>query len=47
MDAETALGILKEPAIKVADNLAEAASIHLRSLIARLRIVNRELRKIR
>ena len=45
MDAETALGILKEPAIKVADGVAEAASIHLRSLIARLRVVNRELRK--
>jgi transposase len=45
MDAETALGILKEPAIKVADGVAEAASIHLRSLIARLRVVNCELRE--
>ena len=45
MDAETALGILKEPAIKVADGVAEAASIHLRSLIARLRVINRELRE--
>src|SRR6266404_6286206 len=43
MDAETALRILQEPAIKVADGVAEAASIHMRSLVARLRIVNREL----
>ncbi len=35
----------KKPAIKVADGVAEAASIHLRSLIARLRVVNRELRE--
>ena len=39
MDAETALRILREPAIKVARGVAEAASIHLRSLAARLRIV--------
>ena len=36
---------LREPAIKVADGVAEAASAHMRSLIARLRLVNRELRE--
>ena len=35
---------LQEPAIKVADGVAEAASVHLRSLFTRLRVVNRELR---
>jgi len=45
MDAETVLRILREPAIKVAEGVAEAASIHMRSLVARLRIVNRELRE--
>lgn len=43
LDADTVLARLREPAIKVADGVAEAASIHLRSLVARLRIVNREL----
>jgi hypothetical protein len=45
VDADTVLSTLREPAIKVADGVAEAASIHLRSLIARLRVVNRELRE--
>jgi Transposase IS116/IS110/IS902 family len=45
IDAETVLRTLREPAIKVADGVAEAASIHLRSLVARLRVVNRELRE--
>ena len=45
IDAETALRILREPAIKVAEGVAEAACIHMRSLVARLRIVNRELRE--
>jgi hypothetical protein len=44
IDAETVLRTLRQPAIKVADGVAEAASVHIRSLIARLRIVNRELR---
>jgi transposase len=44
VDADTVLGTLREPAIKVADGVVEAASIHLRSLVARLRVVNRELR---
>lgn len=43
LDADTVLAALREPAIKVAACVAEAASIHLRSLIARLRAVNREL----
>src|SRR5437868_6602383 len=45
MDAETVLRILREPAIKVAEGVAEAASIHMRSLVARLCVVNRELRE--
>src|SRR5258708_962872 len=45
VNAETVLGTLREPAIKVADGVAEAASIHMRSLVARLRVVNRELRE--
>jgi hypothetical protein len=45
VDAETVLRILREPAIKVAEGVAEAASIHIRSLVARLGIVNRELRE--
>ena len=45
IDAETVLRILREPAIKVAESVAEAASIHIRSLVARLRTVNRELRE--
>lgn len=43
VDTETVLRILREPAIKVADGVAEAASVHIRSLIARLRVVNHEL----
>src|SRR5918998_1109705 len=42
VDAETALGILRQPAIKVAAGVTEAAVLHLRSLVARLRLVNRE-----
>ena len=45
IDADTVLGILREPAIKVADGVAAAASVHLRSLFTRLRVVNRELRQ--
>ena len=44
IEAEAILRILREPAIRVADGVAEAASIHMRSLIARLRVVNREIR---
>lgn len=45
IDAETVLRTLREPAIRVADGVAEAAGIHMRSLVARLRVVNRELRE--
>jgi hypothetical protein len=45
IDGETVLRILGQPAIKVADGVAEAAGIHLRSLVTRLRVVNRELRQ--
>jgi transposase len=42
IDAETALGILRQPAIKVAAGVTEAAVLHLQSLVARLRLANRE-----
>ena len=45
VDADTVLRTLQEPAIKVANGVAEAAGIHLRSLVARLRVVGRELRE--
>jgi hypothetical protein len=45
IDAETVIRTLREPAIKVANGVAEAASVHMRSLIARLRVVNHELRE--
>ncbi len=38
LDAETALGILRQPAITVAADVTEAAVLHLRSLVARLRL---------
>jgi hypothetical protein len=34
IDAETVISTLREPAIKVADGVAEAASVHMHSLIA-------------
>lgn len=43
LDAETAIGILRQPAVKVAAGVTEAAVLHLRSLIARLRLADREL----
>src|SRR4051812_16815227 len=42
IDAERALGILRQPAITVAEGVTEAAVLHLRSLVARLRLANRE-----
>ena len=45
ISAETALGILRTPALTVAAGVAEAAVLHLRSLIARLRLANREFRQ--
>jgi transposase len=44
VDAETVLRVLRQPAIKVAEGVAEAASVHMRSLIARLNVVNREIK---
>src|SRR5271156_214988 len=44
LDVEMVLRTLRQPAIKVAVGVAEAACVHLRSLAARLRLVNRELR---
>jgi transposase len=45
VDAETILRTLREPAIKVADGVSEAACIHMRSLVTRLHVVNHELRE--
>ena len=45
INAETALGILRTPALTVAAGVTEAAVLHLRSLIARLRLANREFRQ--
>jgi hypothetical protein len=42
LDAETAIGILRQPAVKVAAGVTEAAVLHRRSLIARLRLAKRE-----
>jgi hypothetical protein len=44
VDADAVLRILRQPAIKVADGVVEAATIHMSSLVARLRVVNRELK---
>ena len=43
VNAEGVLQTLRQPAIKVPDGVAEAASIHIHSLIVRIRVVNREL----
>jgi transposase len=42
IDAATALGILRAPAITVAPGVTEAAVLHLQSLMARLRLANCE-----
>jgi len=42
VDAEKVLGLLRQPAITVAEGVTEAAVLHLRSLGARLRLANRE-----
>jgi len=42
IDAVAALGILRQPAIQVAAGVTEAAVLHLRSLVARLRLANHE-----
>src|SRR6516165_5786672 len=43
VNAEGILRTLREPAIKVPDGVAAAAGVHIRSLIVRLQVVNREL----
>jgi transposase len=43
-DASSVLGILRKPTIQVAAGVTEAATLHVRSLIARLRLANQELR---
>ncbi len=45
VDTETALGILRQPAIRVAAGIAEVAVLHLRSLVARLRLAKREFQQ--
>src|SRR4051812_26511655 len=42
VDAERVHGLLRQSAIKVAEGVTEAAVLHLRSLVARLRLANRE-----
>ena len=42
LDAQAALGILRQLAITVAPGVTEAAVLHLRSLVARLRLANQE-----
>src|SRR4051794_10564638 len=43
LDAQAARGILRPPAITVGAGVTEAAVLHLRSLVARLRLANQEL----
>jgi transposase len=43
VDAEGVLRILRQPVIEVPDGVAQAAGIHIHSLIMRLQVVNREL----
>jgi hypothetical protein len=45
ISAETALGILRAPALTVAAGVTEATLLHLHSLVTRLRLANRELRQ--
>ena len=45
INVETALGILRAPVLKVAPGVTEAAVLHLRSLVARLRLANSEFRQ--
>src|SRR3982751_5827027 len=42
LDAPAVLGILRQPATPVAPGVTEAAVLHLRSLVARLRLANQE-----
>jgi transposase len=42
VEAEQVVGLLRQRAITVAEGVTEAAVLHLRSLVARLRLANRE-----
>src|SRR3954465_12134268 len=42
VEAEQVVGLLRQPAIPVAEGVTEAAVLHLRSLVARLRLANCE-----
>lgn len=44
-DAAHVLDVLRKPPVKVAAGTAEAASAHIATLIARIRLVNRQLRQ--
>ena len=44
IDAAQALAILRKPAVVVAPGTTEAATAHIRTLIARLRVVNEQLK---
>src|SRR5215216_5532147 len=45
LDAPVVRGILRQPAIPAAPGVTEAAVLHLRSLVARLRLANQEFRQ--
>src|SRR3712207_1368860 len=45
LDAAGVLAVLRQPAIAVAAGVTEAAVLHLRSLVPRLRLTNTELRQ--
>ena len=45
ISAETALGVLRAQALTVAAGVTQAAVLHLRSLVTRLRLANREFRQ--
>ena len=45
LDAAGVLAVLRQPAITVAAGVTEAAVLHLRSLVARLRLANTEFRQ--
>src|ERR671911_2390551 len=45
LDAASVLGVLRQPGITVAAGVTEAAVLHLRSLVARLRLANTDFRQ--
>jgi transposase len=44
LDASAVLAILKKPSLVVADGVAKAGSIHVRSIVARLRLLDAQVR---